>query len=211
MALDLEEQEQLAAIKSWWSQYGRLVVVTVVGSLLAVGGVRGWHYYQSSQSGAAVTLFAQQQAAERASDHKRVRDIGAEIIDRYGSTAYATLAALSAAKSDFDTGDLASAKTRLQWVIDKAKEEEARDVARLRLARILHDEKKTDEALKLLEAKHADSFAGLYSDLKGDLLFTQGKREEARAAYQLALDRSDAGSPMRQIIQLKLDAVGGAS
>jgi predicted negative regulator of RcsB-dependent stress response len=64
--------------------------------------------------------------------------------------------------------------------------------------------------LKLLEAKHADSFAGLYADLKGDLLVAQGKREEARAAYQLALDRSDAGSPMRQIIQLKLDAVGGA-
>ncbi|MCW5575197.1 MAG: tetratricopeptide repeat protein [Burkholderiales bacterium] len=209
MALDLEEQEQLAAIKSWWSQYGRLVVVTVVGSLLAVGGIRGWHYYQGSQAAAAVTLFAQQQAAERASDHKKVRDIGAEIVDRYGSTAYATLAALSAAKSDFDTGDLASAKTRLQWVIDKGKEEEARDVARLRLARILHDEKKADEALKLLESKHADSFAGLYADLKGDLLFTQGKREEARAAYQLALDRSDAGSPMRQIIQLKLDAVGG--
>lgn len=210
MALDLEEQEQLSAIKSWWSQYGRLVMVTVVGSLLAVGGIRGWYYYQGSQSAAAVTLFAQQQAAERASDHKRVRDIAAEIIDRYGSTAYATLAALSAAKSDFDTGDLASAKTRLQWVIDKAKEEEARDVARLRLARILHDEKKADEALKLLEAKHADSFAGLYADLKGDLLFAQGKREEARAAYQLALERSDAGSPMRQIIQLKLDAVGGA-
>lgn len=210
MALDLEEQEQLSAIKSWWSQYGRLVIVTVTGSLLAIGGIRGWYYYQNSQSAAAVALFAQQQAAERASDHKRVRDIAAEITDRYGSTPYATLAALSAAKSDFDTGDLASAKTRLQWVIDKAKEEEARDVARLRLARILHDEKKVDEALKLLEAKHADSFAGLYADLKGDLLFTQGKREEARAAYQLALDRSDAGSPMRQIIQLKLDAVGGA-
>jgi len=209
MALDLEEQEQLAAIKSWWAQYGRLVTVTIVGSLLAVGGIRGWYYYQSSQAASAVTLFAQQQAAERASDHKRVRDIGTEIVERYGSTAYGTLAALSAAKSDFDTGDLAAAKTRLQWVIDRAREEEARDVARLRLARILHDEKKTDEALKLLETKHLDSFAGLYADLKGDLLLTQGKREEARVAYQLALDRSDPGGPIRQIIQLKLDAVGG--
>ncbi|MDP1672934.1 MAG: tetratricopeptide repeat protein [Burkholderiales bacterium] len=210
MALDLEEQEQLSAIKSWWEQYGRLVIVTVVGSVLAVGGVRGWHYYKSSQSASAVALFAQQQAAERASDHKRVRDIGTEIVERYGSTAYGTLAALSAAKSDFDTGDLAAAKKRLQWVIDRSKEEEARDVARLRLARVLHDEKNTDEALKLLETKHLDSFAGLYADLKGDLLYSQGKREEARAAYQLALDRSDAGGPMRQIIQLKLDAVGGA-
>lgn len=210
MAYDLEEQEQLAAIKSWWAQYGRLVIVTVVGGLLVVGGIRGWHYYQGSRAAAAVTLFAQQQAAERASDHKKVRDIGKEIVERYGSTAYGALAALSAARSDFETGDLAAARTRLQWVIDNAKEEEARDVARLRLARVLHDEKKTDEALKLLEAKHGDSFAGLYADLKGDLLFAQGKRPEARAAYQLALDRSDAGSPLRQVIQLKLDAVGDA-
>jgi len=35
-----------------------------------------------------------------------------------------------------------------------------------------------------------------------------GKRAEARAAYQLAMDKSDAASPLRQIIQLKLDALG---
>lgn len=210
MAYDLEEQEQLAAIKSWWAQYGKLAIVTLIGGILAVGGVRGWYYYQNSQAASAAILFGQQQAAERASDHKKVRDIATEIVSRYGSTAYAGLAALSAAKSDFDTGDLAGAKTRLQWVIDSAKEEESRDVARLRMARVLLDEKKYDEALKLLETKHGDSFAGLYADVKGDALFASGKRQEARAAYQLALDRSDAASPLRQIIQLKLDAVGEA-
>ncbi|MGP1609836.1 MAG: tetratricopeptide repeat protein, partial [Burkholderiales bacterium] len=95
-----------------------------------------------------------------------------------------------------------------QWVIENAKEDELRDVARLRLARVLIDEKKPDEALKLLETKHGDSFTGLYADVKGDVLLAQGKRQEARAAYQVALDKSDAASPLRQIIQLKLDAVG---
>jgi predicted negative regulator of RcsB-dependent stress response len=92
--------------------------------------------------------------------------------------------------------------------MEHAKEDELRDVARLRLARVLIDEKKPDEALKLLEAKHGDSFTGLYADVKGDVLLAQGKRQEARAAYQVALDKSDAASPLRQIIQLKLDAVG---
>ena len=73
---------------------------------------------------------------------------------------------------------------------------------------MLIDEKKPDEALKLLESKHGDSFSGLYADVKGDVLLAQGKRPEARAAYQVALDKSDAASPLRQIIQLKLDAVG---
>lgn len=208
MAYDLEEQEQLATIKSWWSQYGKLVVVTVIGGLLIVGGIRGWHYYKNSQASAAVALFDQMQRAERASDHKKVRDIAMQIVDKYGSTQYATLASMAAAKSEFDTGDLPAAKTRLQWVIDNAKEEEARDVARLRLARVLLDEKNPAEALKLLEVKHGDSFAGLYADVKGDALLAGRQRAEARAAYQIALDKSDAASPLRQIIQLKIDALG---
>ena len=208
MAYDLEEQEQLAAIKSWWSQYGKLVMVTVVAALLVVGGIRGWYYYRNTQAASALTLFDQMQRAERASDQKKVRDIAAQIVDKYASTQYATLASLAAAKSNFDTGDLPAAKTQLQWVIDNGKEAEARDVARLRLARVLLDEKNPAEALKLLETKHGDSFAGLYADVKGDALLAGGKRVEAHAAYQVALEKSDAASPTRQIVQLKLDALG---
>lgn len=210
MAYDLEEQEQLATIKAWWAQYGKLAVVTVVAGLLVVGGIRGWHYYTNSQAASAVALFEQLQRAERASDHKKVRDIAAQIVDKFASTQYATLASLAAARSDFDTGDLPAAKVQLQWVVEHAKEEEARDVARLRLARVLLDEKNAPEALKLLETKHGDSFAGLYADVKGDALLATGKRAEARTAYQLALDKSDAASPSRQILQLKLDALGEA-
>ena len=208
MAYDLEEQEQLAAIKSWWSQYGKLAMVTVVAALLVVGGIRGWYYYRNTQAASALTLFDQMQRAERASDQKKVRDIAAQIVDKYASTQYATLASLAAAKSNFDTGDLPAAKTQLQWVIDNGKEAEARDVARLRLARVLLDEKNPAEALKLLETKHGDSFAGLYADVKGDALLAGGKRVEAHAAYQVALEKSDAASPTRQIVQLKLDALG---
>ncbi len=210
MAYDLETQEQLSAVKAWWGQYGKLVMVTLVAALLVVGGIRGWYYYRNSQSASASVLFDQLQRAERANDHKKLRDIATQIVDKYGATPYATVAALAAAKSDFDTGDLAAAKIRLQWVINNAGEEESRDVSRLRLARVMFDEKNVTEAFKLLEAKPGDSFVGLYADLKGDLLAAQGKRQEARAAYQVALEKSDAASPLRQIIQLKLDALGDA-
>ncbi len=210
MAYDLEEQEQLASIKAWWTQYGKLVVLTVVLGVLVVGGIRGWHYYRDSRAASALALFDQLQRAERASDHKKVRDIATQIVDKYASTQYATLASLASARSNFETGDLPAAKARLQWVIDNAGEEEARDVARLRLARLLLDEKNAAEALKLLDAKHGDSFSGLYADVRGDALLAGGKRSEARAAYQLALEKSDAASPSRQILQLKLDALGEA-
>jgi len=72
------------------------------------------------------------------------------------------------------------------------------------------DEKNSDEALKLVEAKHTPAFDGMYADLKGDILAVQGKRAEARAAYQAALEKIDPRSSYRQLIQVKLDAVGEA-
>jgi len=85
-----------------------------------------------------------------------------------------------------------------------------KDVARLKLASVLLDEKSYAEAMALLDAAHPDSFTGLYADLKGDVLIAQGKNEEARAAYQQAFEKSDAKSPYRNLIQMKLDALGGA-
>jgi predicted negative regulator of RcsB-dependent stress response len=210
MAYDLEEQEQIATLKAWWNDHGNLVITAVAACALAVAGWQGWRYYQSSQSMAAVTLYEQLDRAEHANDHKKVRDIATEITAKYGSTPYGAFAALSAARASFVSGDLAGAKLHLQWVIDNAKEDEIRDVARLRLAGVLLDEKKLDEALQLLEVKPVEPMTGLYADLKGDILVAQAKHAEARSAYQLALDRSEAGSPYRFTLQLKLDSLGEA-
>ena len=149
--------------------------------------------------------------AEHSADHKKVRDIAAQIVDRYSSTAYAAMAALGGAKAAFITGDLAAARTQLKWVIDNASEDAVRDVARLRLAGVLLDENNHDEALKILDAVPVESLTGLFADLRGDVLAAQGRNAEARSAYQLALDRSEANSGYRATIQLKLDALGDAA
>ena len=210
MAYDLEEQEQIAELKSWWNEYGNLVTAGVTACALSFAGFQGWRYYQHSQAIGAVTLYEQLDQAERAGDRKKVRDIAAQITGKYGATAYGAFAALNAARASFETGDFAGAKSQLQWVIDNGKEDEIRDVARLRLAGVLLDEKKYAEALTLMETKPVESMAGLYADLKGDILLLQGKKAEARSAYQLALDKSDAGSNYRVAIQLKLDSLGEA-
>jgi|SRR5882672_1321508 len=210
MAYDLEEQEQIAELKSWWREYGNLVTIGITACALSFAGFQGWRYYQHGQAIGAVTLYEQLDQAERAGDRKKVRDIAAQITGKYGSTAYGAFAALSAARASFETGDLAGAKSQLQWVIDSAKEDELRDIARLRLAGVLLDEKNYADALKLVDAKSVESMAGLYADLKGDILLLQGKKAEARSAYQLALDKSEAGSEYRAAIQLKRDSLGEA-
>ncbi|MDB5926802.1 MAG: hypothetical protein JWN13_5738 [Betaproteobacteria bacterium] len=210
MAYDLEEQEQIDAIKGWWNQYGKLVMLGVIVFLLTIAAFQGWRYYRAQQADRAATLFMQLDEAERATDAKRVRDIAAQIIDKHGSTQYAGLAALAAAKAGVTTGETEDAKKNLQWAVDHAKDEDMRDVARLRLAGVLLDEKKYDEALKILAVKTGEPYAMLYSDLRGDVLAAAGKPAEARAAYQLALEKSEPNSSYRRLIEIKLDALGDA-
>lgn len=210
MAYDLEEQERLETIKAWWKDYGKLMIVTVTACVLTVAAFQGWRYYRHQQALAAVTLYEQLTQAERANDAKKVRDIAAQITGNYAATPYAAMSALAAGRASFDAGDFAAAKVQLQWVIDNAREEELRDMARLRLAGVLLDEQKHAEALALVEGRHLEAFSGRYADLKGDILVAQGKRAEARSAYQLALDKSDAQSAYRPMIQAKLDALGDA-
>jgi len=208
MAYDLQELEQLDELKAWWKDYGRLVLLGVALGAVAVAGFQGWRYYRHTQSLAAAALYEQLEQAERAGDRKKVRDIAGGVVANYASTPYASFAALSAARASFDEGDLTEAKARLTWVVENARREELRDVARLRLAGVLLDEKGYEEALKVLETKPADSMNALYADLRGDILLAQGKHAEARNAYQLALDRTEAGSAYRATVQLKLDSLG---
>jgi tetratricopeptide (TPR) repeat protein len=85
-----------------------------------------------------------------------------------------------------------------------------KQIARLRLASILYDEKQYDEALRTLDAKHDAPFAGIYSDTRGDILATAGRTEEARKAYQAAITELDAKSQYRGLVQLKLDSLPAA-
>ena len=206
---DLEEQEQLDELKAWWKQYGRLVLLVVVAAAATVGGIYGWRSYHDTQALDAGELYTQLQGAVGGGDAKKVQDITTAMVEKYPRAGYTIFAALAAAKTAFDGGDTAAAKTHLQWVIDNGREEETRDIARLRLAAVLLDEKKYDEALRLLDAAHVDSLIALYADLKGDVLVAQGKSGEARNAYQLALDKSEAKSTYRTLIQVKLDALSG--
>ena len=210
MALDLEEQEQLDALKQFWKQYGTLIITLAFLALATFAGFKGWNYYQRAQSEQASVLFGKLEEAVRKNDIAQTGSLGAEIIDKYASTVYGPMAALLLAKTSHDKGDPAAAVSRLLLAIDKARDDETAALARLRLAGIRLDEKKYDEALALLDAKHGQAFAPLYSDLRGDVLAAQGKPAEARAAYKQALEKSLPNSNYRNVVQIKLDALGPA-
>ena len=208
--LDLQEQEQVDAFKAWWKDNGKWLLIALAVAVSGFAVMQGWQFYKEKTMAEASTLYVELEKQLSSNDPKRINDAAQAVIDKFGSTAYAPRAALLAAQVNIQNKDVARAKAQLEWVIKHADETGLQNLARLKLATVLLDEKNYAEALKLLDAKHAESFMGLYADLKGDVLNAQGKADEARAAYQLALTKTDAQSKYRILIQMKLDALGGA-
>ncbi|MGA8862218.1 MAG: tetratricopeptide repeat protein [Gallionella sp.] len=208
--LDLQEQEQMEALKAWWKDNRNHLLGALLIVVVAVGGWRGWQYYQNKHASGAAALYQQLIEQLASNDPKRINDAAAAVTDKFGSTAYAARAELLAARVNDLSNDRARAETQLQWVIDNAREDTLKDVARLRLAALMLDDKHFSEALALLDTKHPESFDGLYADLKGDVLSAQGKTDEARSSYKLAYEKIDPQSVYRNLIQMKLDALGPA-
>jgi predicted negative regulator of RcsB-dependent stress response len=207
---DLEEQEQLAELKSWWQQWGALTLVGIALALTAFAAFQGWSWYKRDNAAKASMLYAEITKSAQEGDSKKARERAASLIGTYARTGYAPLAALIAARLSFEAADLAAAKQHLQWVIDNGRDEDLKNVAKLRLAGVLLDEKQLDAALKLLDVKPEAPLGNLYADLRGDIFAAKSSVAEARSAYQSALERTDVNSPYRNLIQIKIDALGEA-
>jgi predicted negative regulator of RcsB-dependent stress response len=211
MAYDLEEQEQLATLKGWWKDNATKLLTVVAAAVIAFAGVTGWRSWQAGQARQAAALYDSLVKALQANDAKLLRDAGGTLVESFPRTLYASMGALASARFYFDQGDLKNARAQLQWVVDRSPSEEMRDIARLRLAGVMLDEKSHDEALALLEAKHSPAMDAQYAALKGDVLVAKGRAAEAKAAYRLALEKTDerSGGAFRASVQLRLDALGG--
>jgi predicted negative regulator of RcsB-dependent stress response len=210
MALDLEEQEQLAELKAWWKQHGGLITALILAVAVGFAGWQGWRWYQANQAAQASVLYDTVTKAAQSNDAKALRDASGTLVETYPRTLYASMGALVAARYFFDRDDLKSAKAQLQWVIERSSSEDFRDIARLRLAAVLLDEKAHDEALKLLDARPAASYEAQYAALRGDVLLAKNQAAEARAAYKLALEKSGGGEgAFQESVRMRLEALGG--
>jgi predicted negative regulator of RcsB-dependent stress response len=211
--LDLQEQEQLDQLKSFWNQYGSLITWTVTLALAGFAAWNGWQWWQREQGTKAAALYDELDRVATAGDVERSMRAFGDLRERYPRTVQTQQAALLAAKVQVDKGQLDAALTTLAWLADNAGEDEFRTIARLRAAGLLMDQKKFDEAAKQLDAAQqgkAREFDALIADRRGDLLAAQGKRAEAVAAYQVAYKALDAKIEYRNLVDAKLTALGAA-
>ncbi|WP_137173638.1 tetratricopeptide repeat protein [Massilia sp. HP4] len=210
MAYDHQEQEQLDSFKAFWSQYGNIIIWVLI---IALGSYAGWNYWKTHQRNKSVeasALYDELQTSLLANDNAKVQRVAGDIRAKYESSAYAPMAALAAAKTAFEANDLKTAKAQLQWVAEHGNDE-YKSIANLRLAGVLLDEKAFDEALKVLNGKFLPQFSAQVNDRKGDVLVAQSKLNEARTAYVAAIAAMDQNAPGRQLVQVKLEAIGGTA
>lgn len=220
------EQEQIDQLKAWWQRHGNAVTSVLLVISMALAGWQGWNWYQRQQATQASAIFGVLQRAAADKDAQRVKAATGELLEKFGGSSYAPMAALIAGKVAFESGDNKTARVQFSWAVDHA-DGELKDLARLRLAAVLLDEKAFEEALKLLVQPENRQFDALYADSRGDVLLAQGKRVEAIAAFRSALEKADAlrvqknqevaaslknerPSPFRELVQQKLDALGDA-
>ena len=206
-SLDLQEQEQLDALKAFWKQYGNLITWLLILALGAFAAWNGWNWWQRDQAYKAGAMFDELDRAAQAGDADRAGRVFGDLKERFPRTAFAQQGGLAAAKVQFEKGQADAAKASLGWVATNASEEEYRTVARLRLAALLLETKQFDEALKQLAEATAPGFEALVADRRGDVLMAQGKKDEARAAFQSAWTAMDDKVDYRRLIEAKLTSL----
>ena len=206
--LDLEEQEQLEELKHFWKQYGNLIswiLIAVMGSYAAWNGYQYWQRSQAAQSSA---MYDEVERAAQDSDLTKLDRALADMKDKFAGTSYAQQAALLAAKTYHDRGNIDAAKAALAWVAEKSSDQGYQSIARLRLAGELAQAKAYDEAAKQLSGSFPTEFAPLAADRLGDIYLLQDKKDQARLEFEKAYKGFEDQVDYRRLVEVKLNALG---
>ena len=208
--LDLEEQEQLDALKAFWKQYGNLITGLLIAALTAYAGWNAWQWWQRDQALKSSAMFEQLERAALIGDADQTQRIFEDMKSRYPRTTYTQQGALLTAKTQYAKGQVDAARESLAWVGEHAGEAAYQTIARLRQAGLLLDQKKYDEALKQLDTSAPKEFEALLADRRGDILLAQGKTDDAKAAYAKAWQSMDEGVDYRRLVEAKLASLGAS-
>ncbi|WNV06481.1 tetratricopeptide repeat protein [Candidatus Methylospira mobilis] len=210
MEIYLSEEERVEALKRWWKENRRAVVV---GVLLGVAVILGWNTWQSTRLHKAEEASSVYQQLIKASEAKQgdsVLKLSERLAGNYPGTAYASLAVLFRARQQVNAGDLPAAQRTLQALLESTKDEGLQHLARLRLVSVLLATGHGDEALNLLQAlkpEQEGEFGSQYAVAKGDVYAALNRPSDAVQAYQEAVRLGDV-SPL---LQLKLTDLGSTT
>ncbi len=200
--------DQLASLRNWWRQYGKSLIVGVVIGVVVISAFAYWRQYRTEQGQAASVLYDGLLADFQQGKRDSVMTTAEKLMQDYASTPYAGKAALAVARIKYDARDIAGGRKALEWAVSNARESAVQHSARLRLGRLLLEQKEADAALKLADVRDRAGFESEYEELRGDALLAMGDKPAARKAYQAALDKLPPSSNYGKWLHMKRDSLG---
>lgn len=204
MAEYLTDEELTERLKRWWSENGTGLTVGIV---LAIGAVVGWRWFDGwrlERAEAASDTYAEYTDARAAGEDTTA--LAARIAEEFPDSAYRVFTLLHQSRDAVEGEEWERAAGLLRESVDVASASVLQDVARVRLARVLHQLERPDEALTVLREVEGQGFAGTVAELTGDMELRRGALVAAREAYQAALDETGAGQG-GVLLRLKLASV----
>jgi predicted negative regulator of RcsB-dependent stress response len=210
MDIYASDEEKAEAIKQWWRENGRSVIAGIVLGGAAIFGFRYWMNYQQVQTEQASVMYQQATIQLSQSEREQAQKTVDQLMQDYGSTAYAVFAALEMAEKATAEGDNDTAVSHLNWVVDNASMASHQELARLRLAQLHVSAGELEQASALVEQAALSAYQSLFAELRGDIKLAQGDTAAAHSAYQQAMLTLAAGEPRQSLLQMKLDQVAVA-
>ncbi len=205
--IDQTDSSEVTALKQFCVKYAKLLVGVVVLFVIVLGGVNWWQNKRASAASDASQIFHDMVMAEMQNDTQTATAKGGQLISDYSKTPYAQFAGLLLAKMAVTEGELDKAADQLRWVANQSSAKHiAKHLATVRLAAVLQQQGKLDEALALVAKDPDQAYTTLYAQARGDIYVSKGELAEAKNAYILAMQSLPQGvqSPLLQMKLLDL-------
>lgn len=208
------EEEQLEALKNWWKENGRSLMIGLVVAVSAVLGWQGWQSYTENQAAQASWLYQNmvEAVASELDENpdpqvETILHLGDRLKSEHAKSTYAQYAAFMLARSAVHQQDYDAALEELDWILERAQEDDLKRVATLRKARVLLAADQPDQAAGILSDFQPGGFSAIYYELLGDIAFSQGDLGAAVSAYDQAISLA-GNAPIGPVLQMKRDDLG---
>lgn len=203
MSVYMTEEEQLESIKKWWKKYGNIITVIISLILLCVAGYRYMNWHQDKLKQQASAAYENMMIAFSNQNIKSVRSYANELVKGYDNTVYADAAHMTLAKVYISKDKLDEAQKELQIVATKSRMAPLKQIAKIRIARILAATKDYSSALEELSVVDDKTYLPVINELKGDIYGAKGQYQEAIAAYRLAIDEVKTNGMGNLFLEMK--------
>lgn len=202
-----QEDELLHILIQWFKKHGKSLIITTF-IFLSIG--LGWFFAKQQNNNRltqASVLYEELIENLSKQNLQGTQDLAKKLVETYKTTPYGKLGALLLSKQFVEAGKLDLAREQLSWVMEKSEIPGIRQIARLRLARILLSENQYEEALKTINSIDDTTFSPLINQIKGDIQTASGLKQAAKASYSEAIKHWPPHFPGKDLIKLKLQQI----